>query len=221
LQREGRFFKIICFCFIEVNILSTGASSLLNRLVRDGKKVSNFVTWFSVGAPVATGVLNPILLDIQYKRQHKPEKERKLLVEQEVGKQVINVVTLLSLWQLTMLGTRQMFKRYADQELLKSKVGQAGKAAIVSLLTNISGLISLAVISPMATPGLLKAWKKAHHLTPPVQPAQVNGNLNVISQSKDGGEPESPMPVKVGARSQNFGQLNKSAHLQFSGHCKI
>jgi hypothetical protein len=133
---------------------------LLNVCLTKGKQISNFGTFFAVGAPVATGVLNPILLDSEYKKQHKPERERKLLVTQELGKQIINVVTLLSLWGLTMVATSFVMKKYADPKLLASKVGQDGRAALTTLITNFSGLISLAILSPLLTPSLVGLFKK-------------------------------------------------------------
>jgi len=133
---------------------------LLNTCLTKGKQISNFGTLFAVGAPVATGILNPILLDSQYKKQHKPDKERKMLVAQELGKQIINVVTLLSLWGMTMVVTHQIMKRYADPKLLASKVGQDGRAALTTLITNFSGLISLAILSPLLTPSLVGLFKK-------------------------------------------------------------
>lgn len=140
--------------------MAASKTKLLNTCLTKGKQISNFGTFFAVGAPVATGVLNPILLDSEYKKQHKPEKERKMLVAQELGKQIINVVTLLSLWGLTMVITHHVMKKYADPKLLASKVGQDGRAALTTLITNFSGLISLAILSPLLTPTLVGLFKK-------------------------------------------------------------
>jgi hypothetical protein len=133
---------------------------LFNKLVHDGKYVSNFLTWFSLWGPIVTAIFNPVLLNIQYQKQHIPKHERKMLVLQEIGKQTINVVTMVSLFGLTLLSIPFLMKRYFKPNLHGNQKSKAVKDDLTSLLTNVTGFIVLTFLSPILTPLVTRYWNQ-------------------------------------------------------------
>jgi hypothetical protein len=149
---------------------------LLDKISHDKQYVPNFLTWFSVWGPIVMAICNPLLLDMQYRQQQLPKHERKILVAQEVGKQSINMASMLALFGVTMLSIPFLMKRFARPHQWAGKKGDDVKSDLTSLLTNISGFLALSFVSPILTPVVLKFWNKDEiKKTPPSRPVTMTG----------------------------------------------
>ncbi len=111
---------------------------------------------FSGFAPVAVGLLSPLLLHIQYKKQPSvTPKERKMGVEQEVATQTVNSALHL----MSYFGLVALTRKYLKAKGLDKVLGPKNQDLIKVMAGNIGGFIGSAIIRPILGSTILVKYR--------------------------------------------------------------
>lgn len=156
----------------------------LSGVIYNPVKLNRLSQGFSFLAPAGMAVFSPILLNREYKRKGRPDRERRMLVFQEAVSQGIN---LLVHWA-SFLGLRALARK-AFLKAFPELAREQHAAALVAALTiaaNVGSFLGMSFLRPVISAKILNRWanrKAAEMQIEPPVPMQRNFQAQGMMQS--------------------------------------
>lgn len=151
--------KPLAQTFIRAEIASgRGAKPTKDAVDLLNSKWMKYNKYFSLLAPVATGISNPILMDYKYRRSGMEPKQRRALISQEWANQLVTMVLHVG----SFLTFSKLTVHYMNKQAVASTLGRAlsNTQAAELIVGNIGGLFAYGVLRPLLGATLFKKFEK-------------------------------------------------------------